>query len=62
VEARIGDVPVGTRILTLFTRRQGWVLAHNGPEVGVKFDDGRDKSVHAGVLVEVVRQPRETVN
>jgi hypothetical protein len=68
VTARIGDVPVGTRVLTLFTRRQGWVRAQL-PKLGelgetrVRFDDAVvDRLVHSQVLVAVVELPWRILN
>jgi hypothetical protein len=77
VQARVGELPVGTRFITLLTRREGVIRAH-----GLSFNDGispvacgdttvafldalpekRIKHLHPAVLVEVVEQSRETVN
>ena len=64
MQARIGELPVGTRFVTGLTARLGAVRAQlpGLGETQVHFDDGRDKLVSASVVVEVVEQPRETVN
>ena len=64
MQARVGELPVGTRFVTGATKRLGTVRAQlpGLGETQVHFDDGRDKLVSALVMVEVVEQPRETVN
>lgn len=56
MKARVGDVPVGTRIVTLLTGRRGTVCAHVaevGDPVAISFEDGENKLVHPEVRVGV---------
>ena len=64
--ARVGELPVGTRFVTGLTKRLGAVRAQlpGLGETSVVFEDRRNKLkfVSAFLLVEVVEQPKETVN
>lgn len=68
MRARVGDLPIGTRFETGATKRLGTVRAQlpglgSSGETRVQFEHkGIDTLIHAGVLVTVVGQPRETVN
>ena len=67
MQARVGELPVGTRFVTGATKRLGnWartVPSLGSGETRVQFEHkGVDTLIHAGVLVTVVEQPRETVN
>ena len=67
MQARVGELPVGTRFVTGATKRLGTVRAQlpslGSGETRVQFEHkGVDTLIHAGVLVTVVEQPRETVN
>ena len=66
MRARVGELPVGTRFVTGLTKRFGTVRAQlpGLGETSVVFDDrpGKLKFLSGLVLVEVVEQPRETVN
>ena len=64
MRARVGELPVGTRFVTGATKRLGAVRAQlpGLGETQVQFDKGGDKAISERVLVEVVEQPRETVN
>jgi len=61
VQARVGTLPVGTRIVTLLTGRQGTVREQSDyrtepdthGETWVRFDTGGEKAIHGRVLVAI---------